>query len=413
MGSKFAQKSSLQDALPLAGRSNPRNALLWIVAGYLLLIGFGYVALRADGAMSRGHEMSRERAWFAAVNATTLTGFQQTIALSDYRPAGQIAILVMTVGGMMFTLIVGGWAVARIARMRFSDERIVMSAGITVLAAATIGSFKSDDTNGALGGMFETLSAMGNSGLAFQSGSTGLWTVGLLLPLALIGGLGLPVLMECGEAIFRARPLSRHSRLVILMTAGTCMTATLVFVLVKCLHVPPTSAETWRGDFVSSAVAAMNARTAGFPLEPVFSFPRTMEWLLSIVMIIGAAPGGTGGGLKVTTVVIVVVGVVRSFRREIPGRAFACAMLWIAIYFSLLLLTHLVLLHTQPQMPADRLLFIAISAISNVGLSHDPISLTGESLHAITVAMLLARLVPVAILWWMVSWAREETVAAA
>ena len=69
------------------------------------------------------------------------------------------------------------------------------------------------------------------------------------------------------------------------------------------------------------------------------------------------------------------------------------------------------LLWFELQLPADRLLFLAISATSNVGLSHDALSINGVALLALSLAMTLGRIVPVMILWWMVRTVRDEEIA--
>jgi Trk-type K+ transport system membrane component len=52
-------------------------------------------------------------------------------------------------------------------------------------------------------------------------------------------------------------------------------------------------------------------------------------------------------------------------------------------------------------MPADQLLFLSVSATSNVGLSHDALSLVTWPLGTLSILMLLGRAVPFLVLWWM------------
>jgi hypothetical protein len=65
----------------------------------------------------------------------------------------------------------------------------------------------------------------------------------------------------------------------------------------------------------------------------------------------------------------------------------------------------------QPELPADRLLFIAISAASLVGFSQDPISMTGGGMIVVSVAMFLGRVAPIAILWWSATTVKDGDVA--
>ena len=56
-------------------------------------------------------------------------------------------------------------------------------------------------------------------------------------------------------------------------------------------------------------------------------------------------------------------------------------------------------LTTDPQIPADRLLFETISAVSNVGLSFDIVNIVGKGLYTLTAAMFLGRVASLLVLW--------------
>jgi Trk-type K+ transport system membrane component len=128
-------------------------------------------------------------------------------------------------------------------------------------------------------------------------------------------------------------------------------------------------------------------------------------------MLIGAAPGGSGGGMKVTALFHLFRGVRRSLRREVGLRITGIAGTWVAGYFLILLLTLLGLLSTVGEMPADRLVFLTASAVGNVGLSHDPLALTGGGLYVLDLAMLIGRLAPLAVLWWIAATTEDADVA--
>jgi hypothetical protein len=60
---------------------------------------------------------------------------------------------------------------------------------------------------------------------------------------------------------------------------------------------------------------------------------------------------------------------------------------------------------------ADRLLFIAVSAASNCGLAHDRVGIVGSGMYVLSLTMLLGRILPIVILWWVVRHADETDVA--
>src|SRR5687768_5909467 len=102
-------------ALPLTSTLNGPRLARWLAGVYVLLIVAGALvfALRLPGATSTSLEMSFERSVFTAVNAATLTGFQQPDAVDEYGVTGLVCIIVLTVAGTLLSLIIGGMALNR------------------------------------------------------------------------------------------------------------------------------------------------------------------------------------------------------------------------------------------------------------------------------------------------------------
>jgi len=69
------------------------------------------------------------------------------------------------------------------------------------------------------------------------------------------------------------------------------------------------------------------------------------------------------------------------------------------------------LLGTEPGQEADRLFFIAASAASNCGLTHDRVGIVGTGMYVVTITMLLGRILPMCVLWWVVQHADQTDVA--
>ena len=124
---------------------------------------------------------------------------------------------------------------------------------------------------------------------------------------------------------------------------------------------------------------------------------RPYRVIVVILMAIGASPGGAGGGIKTTAPAMLVCGILDVLRNRSPRRVFAIAATWIIIYSALVLACLLWLLHSEPDLEPDRLLFLTVSAASNVGLSHNPVAIIGSGSVVLSLTMLLGRLLPVAI----------------
>ncbi|SDI71990.1 TrkH family potassium uptake protein [Dolosicoccus paucivorans] len=251
------------------------------------------------------------------------------------------------------------------------------------------------------------------------------YTIALLI---FAGGLGFSVWFELGNLIkkwFEDRPhtfklifnrISPHSRIVlrttfILLALGTSIT------LMSEFNNPETigSLNLWE-KFTASFFQSVAFRTAGFStLDYTKTTPFT-NFIYMVQMIIGGAPGGTAGGMKVTTVALIAL----LFRSELLGysqvafhnRSFPIHLvrqaLTILVYFlAVSIVGYSFLLFTQTHLDPFALLFETISAIGTVGST---MNVTGELTQSgrwiIMALMFLGRVGPLTVL---ISIARKKT----
>ena len=251
--------------------------------------------------------------------------------------------------------------------------------------------------------LFEAACAFGNSGLYTGTLPTVFspTTFLVLLPLAVLGGLGLPVLMELGDRLFGGAPLSKNSLVVI---GASAIVYLLGFAALALAQTPIASGAgwpAWRSTLASCSVAALNTRTAGFAFQSPAVFSAPGQWILIALMLIGAASAGTAGGVKVTTLWHLCTGARRALAGTAVHRAAGIAVGWTAAYAAVLFGGLLLLVSIEPQIPGDRMLFLAVSAIGNVGLSHDPVAITGPGLLVLSLLMLAGRVGSLGVLWWL------------
>lgn len=384
-------------------------ALTWMVCAYLLILPVAEMVLRASV------DMTRDRSRFAIVSAITLTGFNSSIAVSNYPLGGRIVVFTLTIAGMLFSMILGGMAVARILRLPYSDAQIATSAAWTCGLLTVVGAIP---LIAAGQEPFEAFmlsaSSLGNSGHFFgQLPGIADWQPYLvMLPLAILGSLGLPVLMDLYDAARGQRRMASHTRVVLVMTAGLYLGVFLVSFLLQWWEAGTgLRSRDIFGIAGSSSVAAVNSRTAGFPFQYAQDLPRGMQWVLILAMMIGGSPGGCAGGLKTTTLVELTRGITSALRGKPIGRPFAVAAAWLWTYLGLTVVVLILLLATVPQVAADRLLFETVSALSNVGLSHEIIMIVSPGLDILSASMLIGRLAPLAILWWMATTTEKAQLA--
>jgi trk system potassium uptake protein len=388
-----------------------------LIPVYVLLIVTGYVCFHRGMATVNGNELSAQQSLFTAVNAATLTGFQQARNVNEYTTTGQLLTLLLMICGIVFSFTAGGLAVIRIAKMRYSDGRVFAWAWGSIALVIAVGGLLLLVVGSGIGpfsALFQSVSAFGNCGLYVGSKPDAVSVAShlFLLPLALLGGLGLPVLMELIDRVRGRTTLSDHTTTVLNWTAGCYIAAVIVLLLVQWPGFDASNSQ-WQQSLVRASREAINARSLGFPFESsiLSAVPQTMQWIVMILMVIGAAPGGTGGGIKVTTLGVLTGGVRNSLNRRPVGRPFAIAAIWVGIYLLMLLIALLALVFTEPQLPGDRLLFLAISALGNVGLSHDPVAVSDYGLYVLSATMMAGRIAPILVLWWMAETTPEASVA--
>jgi trk system potassium uptake protein TrkH len=405
------------DVLHLQRRPPSAFASAAVLAAYLVLVVVAMVMMRSPRAMPAGSELSVPRTVFTVANAASLTGFQQTIAVESYKPLGQWLMLALIVAGSLVSMIVGTAGVARLLRLPYSMTRIILWAvGVELIAVAVgTGMLVGRDRDG-FQAAFQAASAFGNAGVVVGavSGMHDEIVHLLILPLAIVGGIGLPVLMELFDWLVRDRRPSNHTRAALVMTAAVYVVGVVAIMLLRWPdEIPKTS--TLGGELrpivVSASTAALNSRTLGWPVESAAQWPRAVIWVVMLLMLLGASPAGTGGGVKTTTLLEIGRSTWRILRGQPVSRVFGFAIVWVGLYLLVVLLTMMRLVSTEPQLSADQLLFTAVSAVSNVGLAYAPISITGDGLYTLSASMMLGRILPLVVLWWAAVTVRDADVA--
>lgn len=242
------------------------------------------------------------------------------------------------------------------------------------------------------------------------------------------GGLGFSVWFELGDLLnkwMKDRPhalmpifhrLSPHSRIVLRTTFILLALGTTITFLSEFNNVETIGTLTLWEKFTASFFQAVAFRTAGFStLDYTKTSPFT-NLIYIIQMFIGGAPGGTAGGMKVTTAAIIAL----LFRSELLGhsqvafhnRSFPIHLvrqaLTILVYFlTVVIVGYGLLLLTQTHLDPFALLFEAVSAIGTVGSS---MNVTGELTYSgrviIMALMFLGRVGPLTVL---ISIARKKT----
>ncbi|HZA33769.1 MAG TPA: potassium transporter TrkG, partial [Vicinamibacterales bacterium] len=298
------------------------------------LIAVGTVLLRLPAAAT--HEtLSLLDAFFTATSAVCVTGLVVVDTPNDLSIFGQsVVLLLIQAGGLGYMSITTVVAVA-IGKQLTVHERLTLQEALNVqtmdglirfvmnvfkltLAFEIIGALVlAFRWMGQMGlgralyfGLFHSVSAFNNAGFALFSDSL----MGFrddpivnatILTLLVCGGLGFVVLTELGR-LRRTRRLSVHTRLVLTTSAALVIGATVAIFVLERSNPRTIGSLAFPQAFLASFFQAVTPRTAGFNTLDIGAMTPPALFLLMVLMFIGAAPGGTGGGIKVTTLSVTV-----------------------------------------------------------------------------------------------------------
>ncbi|MEZ4449823.1 MAG: potassium transporter TrkG [Nannocystaceae bacterium] len=371
----------------------------------LSLVGSILLALPICAASDRG--IALLDAAFTAVSAVCVTGLVVLDTPVDFTFTGQLVILVLIqlggLGIMTFSTAAlrllgrrmslrAEGAVARLLSLQDRGKIFASAQQILIVTAAAEGlgalalaidfAARGDDLGVAIWrGLFTAISAFCNAGFALQSASLvpyagdpiALHVIGLLI---IAGGLS-PAAIVAIPALLRrrSRPQSAQIRLALITTA---LLLAVGFGLILAIEWDHALQGLGPLDRLHNAwFQSITLRTAGFnSIDLTALRPATLALMMAL-MFVGGAPGGTAGGVKVTTLAILWL-MVRSgihgtwqitvFGRRIAARAVLKAGVIVTLGISAVLVATTAFLLTQST-PTSHALFEVISALATVGLS--------------------------------------------
>lgn len=228
----------------------------------------------------------------------------------------------------------------------------------------------------------------------FMSNSLMLLTTSALV---IIGGLGFVVWIDLAKNKKFSR-FTLHTKIVLLMTAVLLVIGTIVYMFFESDHTlagTPLPIKLLNAFFHS-----VSARTAGFNTLSLGEMNIVSCLFTIIFMFIGAAPGSTAGGVKVTTVFVLAATVisflrghdeVQVFHKRITMEVINKAVSIFLLSFMLVIITTIVLLINK-EGTFLQALFEATSAFGTVGLSTGITPyLCNLSKYQLIITMLLGR----------------------
>ncbi|MFA9381136.1 MAG: TrkH family potassium uptake protein [Acetanaerobacterium sp.] len=200
----------------------------------------------------------------------------------------------------------------------------------------------------------------------------------VIVLLIVLGGLGFLVWKDLAQ-YRKTKKLLLHTRVVIVMTGALIVFGTFVFLLFEWNNGQTLGALPASQRFVASLFQSVTTRTAGFNTIDMNSLNGVTKMFVIILMFIGAAPGSTGGGIKITTfaiLVMTVVSVVRGqdetiiFKRRVDKHVVYKALAVVLFAFMFILVATSIIYFTSVEnIDGMNALFESVSAFCTVGLS--------------------------------------------
>ena len=235
-------------------------------------------------------------------------------------------------------------------------------------------------------GVFHSVSAFATAGFGLHNNSLENyaqdWVVQLTIGvLCYLGAIGFIVVQDVWYSIkFRERMLTLTSKVILSLTAAVFVLGTIAMFFSE----PTLRGLPWAERLMHSAFQVMSASTtAGFNTIPIGGLGTATLLLITLVMLIGASPSGTGGGIKTTSVSALLANMLSVLRgrdsvawlgHEVPLVRVLQAFAAVTMYL-LLLGGGLFALTLTQEKALIALLFEAASALGTVGLST---GITGE-----------------------------------
>jgi trk system potassium uptake protein TrkH len=304
-----------------------------VVSGFVGVIALGTALLMLP--YSTTHGISLLDALFTSTSAVCVTGLIVKNTPQDFTLFGQIVImLLIQVGGLgymsMSTMLalLAGRKIGLFERMmikeslnittlegvvRFIKRMLFFVFTVELLGTLVLGLVFKKDFNisdALFYGIFHSISAFNNAGFSLFSDNFIRYRNDILLNLTvmlliILGGIGFVVMDDLFDNIRNRKRLMQHTKIVIVVTL-ILISGGAIIIFFNERHFF-FSGLNLKETMLSSLFASVTARTAGFnTIDYSMLQPQTLFFTI-ILMIIGASPGSTGGGIKTTTFTVVLM----------------------------------------------------------------------------------------------------------
>lgn len=386
------------------------SSIQMIALGFAGIILLGTFLLTLPVSNRDGASIPFADALFTSTSATCVTGLVVYDTYTQFSIFGQIVILcLIQIGGLGFMTVAS--LILMIARRRIGlferdvltesvsafqiggivrlIRRIIMCTaifeGVGALLLAIRFCPQMGVTTGIYYAVFHSVSAFCNAGfdlmgqfapytslVPYQSDVLVNLTIMMLI---ITGGLGFVVWDDIMEQKLHYVRYKLHTKIVLLSTAFLIIGGAILFYIMEkentLLGMEPINR------ILASLFQSVSPRTAGFNTVDIASLTEGGTVLSMLLMMIGASPGSTGGGIKTTTIMVILLATIsyvrntndiNIFHRRLENNILKKAYCSATIYVMLSILGIFSII-TNQGLPVKDVAFETLSAIGTVGLS--------------------------------------------
>lgn len=388
-----------------------------IILGFFVTILIGALLLKLP--ISNTKQISTLDAIFTSITSTCVTGLTTVTLSEQFTTFGQVIIMLLVqIGGLGFMVFISLLLIIFGKKITLK-ERILISQSLNQnslkgMAKLTKTIFKYTLTFEIIGALllatffvpiygwgeglfqsiFHAVSAFCNAGvdiLPHNSSFIELREVPLvnlvICSLTIIGGLGFFVWSDIENCVIKGikekhsikricSSFSLHTKIVLIVTFILLLTGTIFIYMLEADNILSdlSTSNKWIASFFQST----QSRTSGMSTVDLGEVHNCTKLIISILMIIGGAPGSTAGGIKIVTFAIILLSILSSikgkkhlnvYRKEIPTETVNKAFVILGVALIVIITSMIFLVMFEPDiMPID-LLFECVSAYATVGLS--------------------------------------------
>nr|WP_314633957.1 potassium transporter TrkG [uncultured Oribacterium sp.] len=192
-----------------------------------------------------------------------------------------------------------------------------------------------------------------------------------IMCLILLGGLGFMTWQDIAKKKGDFHRYRLQSKIILLTTIFIVLLPAIFYFFIEFRQMPI------KNRILASLFTAVTPRTAGFNTVDFSKFSDSGIFLQTLLMLVGAAPGSTGGGMKLTTMTVLLLTSIAIFKnssrteafgRTIPDDVIRNATTIALMYIGLCVLSAM-FISLHEKLPLLTTSFETASAIATVGLT--------------------------------------------